>query len=135
MAYFWRLYNYFLGKLVILFKIEIDYNDCTTKFLLFFYLITFKQNTVRLIVRLTHQRQSILRVNPNEPLQHIFDTVIKKLHLKAVNNLEFRHPLHGLNNCLDMKKSLNDYNIRDVFLLEKLGCISFLLVSIKRSIY
>ena len=87
-----------------------------------------------MIVRLTHQRQSILRVNPNEPLQHIFDTVIKKLHLKEVNNLEFRHPTHGLNNCLDMKKSLNDYNIRDVFLLEKLGCNSFFFISNERNV-
>merc|ERR1712183_32919 len=78
------------------------------------------ENTVRLIVRLTHQRQSILRVNPNEPLQCIYELVLTKLHLKAVKNLEFRHPLHGLDKGLDMKKSLNDYNKRDVFLLKNI---------------
>ncbi|XP_076822520.1 uncharacterized protein LOC143468922 [Clavelina lepadiformis] len=79
-----------------------------------------KENTVRLIVRLARIRQSIIRVNPDVPLKNIFTIVGDKLNLneEAKKQVELRHPVQT-NVKLDPDLSLNHYNLREVYLVDK----------------
>nr|CAB3232501.1 protein cordon-bleu-like [Phallusia mammillata] len=78
------------------------------------------ENTVRLIVKLPRLRQSIIRVNPDIPLQTIFLSVCEKLKLDAEKRslVEFRHPQQP-DIQLNPKHTLNDYNLREISLTDK----------------
>ena len=63
-----------------------------------------------------------MRVNPDAPLSNIFKTVSDKLKLdeQSKDGVEFRHPLqHEVK--LNSELSLNQYNIREVYLTQKSG--------------
>jgi len=68
-----------------------------------------------------------LRVNPDAPLSNVFNTVSNKLKLDDTSkgDVEFRHPQkHDVK--LNTDKSLNHYNLREVYLTQKSGkCFNY----------